>query len=188
MKTFFSLCLLGALCLAASSCNDDKQENGVFSGTMTVNGQRETIKSAFYEQTPGDDTAEAVVRIAFLKEAYSEFPQMLPETRPDMLVLIGLSESLLGKTLDLTLPLDQNEAPIPALMYGATHEGHVTTGANYLSNRIFVSPGKTVASGVLTATRSGDRFNVRFSVTFSDGTSYAVDGEGRAKQSELPLS
>lgn len=184
MKTFFSLCLLGALCLAASSCNDDKEEDGVFSGTLTVNGQRETIKSAFYDETPGDDSAEALVRLTLMKDAYTEFPGKLP----DMFVLIGLSESLQGKTIDLTQPLDQHKEPIPSLMYGGTHEGHVTTGANYLGNRIIVSGGKTVTSGTLSMTRSGNRFTVKFSATFSDGTSYAVDGEGRAKQSELPLS
>lgn len=186
MKKILMLCLAGALALTASSCDDDKADGSRLSGKMTINGQTETVKSAFYEETPGDDSAEALVRIAFLKDAYAEFPDMQPATRPDMMIVIGLSESLLGKTVDLTQPLDQHQEPIPALMYGAIHQGHVTTGANYQNNRIIVSGNGSVASGTLTMNRNGNRFTVRFSATFSDGTSLAVDCEGEARQSKLP--
>lgn len=186
MKKFFTLCLAGTLCLAAASCDEDKEDNGGFSGKMTINGQTEAVKSAFYDEEPGNDSAEAQVRIVFLKDAYAEFPDMQPETRPDMMVLIGLSESLFGKTVDLTQPLDQHNEPTPALMYGGIHESHVITAANYLNNKILVSKNGTIKSGTLTMTRSGSHFTVQFSVTFSDGTSLAVDGKVKAKLSELP--
>lgn len=180
MKKIATRCLLGALCLAVAACNDDKEDDGGFSGTMTVNGQQETVKSAFYVESPANDRNEAYFQISLLKDAYSQ----MPENDLDYHVTISLTESLYGKTLDLTQPIRKSGALDNGMSIAARNAPNTHFRISYtVEGKINVISGEvdtTVTSGVLTVTRSGDDFAIKFSMTLSDGNSVAADWKGTA--------
>lgn len=179
MKKILMLCLAGALGLAATSCDEDKNEDGRFSGKMTINGQTETVKSAFYAESPANDRNEANFQIGLLKDACSKLPD-----DPDYHVTISLTESLYGKTLDLTQPIRKSGTLDNGMSIAARNAPNTHFRISYTADgKIKVISGEadaTVTSGVLTVTRSGDDFTVKLSVTLSDGNSAAVDWKGTA--------
>lgn len=186
MKNIFKLCLAGALALASTACNDkddkDDKEGGGNPGEMTVNGQTETIKSAFYLEVIANQTDEARFAFILFNEAYTTYP----ENQPAFFVEIMVSESLCGKTIDLTKPLDQSKKPGPYLYFGAASDGKDFFKIGYHDNKINVLDGNTViddatvTSGTLTATKNGDTFTVKLSIKLSNGNSIIADWEGTA--------
>lgn len=184
MKKFLSLLLAGALALAVTSCDDDKKDDdGGFSGKMAVNGQTETINSAFYHDTAANDRNEAYFQLMLLKDFLTE----IPENTPDFVITIALSESLWGKTIDLTQPIVKSGALNPGIKLQAQNTPDSHLWISYTSDgKIVVSNGvsgpcdATVTAGTLTVGRSGDNFTVRLSVTLSDDRSIAAEWKGTA--------
>lgn len=176
MKNNILFCLIGTLALTAASC-DDKDDNSGFSGKMAINGQTETVNSALYLESAANDFREADFQLALLKDVLTE----TPEDDPDFYVTIALSESLCGRTIDLTQPVAQSgerergihiqARKTPGPYFRISHTGEGT---------IEVSGDATVSSGTLTATRNGDNFAVKLSVTLSDGNSIAANWKGTA--------
>lgn len=184
MKKFLSLLLAGALALAVTSCDDDKKDDdGGFSGKMAVNGQIETINSAFYLDTAANDRNEAHFQLMLLKDFLTD----IPENTPDFVITIALSESLWGKTIDLTQPVAKSgelergihiqarKTPDPYFWISHTGDGKIE-----VVNSVSGPSDAVVTAGTLTATRNGDDFTIKLSVTLSDGKSIAADWKGTA--------
>lgn len=134
---------------------------------MTVNGQTETIKSAFYS-----DEDDIILFLA--KDVLTELPNELP----NFAILLEFSESLLGKTIDLTKPLDPD---LFLYILGIDKNNGVEI---YYSDGMITDAGGenalTVSAGTLTLTRNGDDFTVKISLTLPDGSSLAGDWTGKA--------
>lgn len=142
---------------------------------MTVNGRTETIKSALYAEYPADEYEEAEFDLYLLNEVYTA----VPDHDPAFAVNIEISESLYGKTLDLTKPLDQSKAPKPYLYLSAITDGK-DFDIDYIDNAIDVTGGAKVTTGTLTATKNGNNFTIKLSVKLSDGNSISADWSGTA--------
>lgn len=187
MKKNLLFCLAGALALIASSCDDEKDNGSGFSGKMTVNGQTETINSAFYHYTAANDRNEA----DFLLILFKDFLTELPEDAPDIFVSVALSESLFNRTIDLTQPVAQSgelqrgihiqarKTPDPYFWISHTGDGKIE-----VVNSVSGPSDAVVTAGTLTATRNGDNFTIKLSVTLSDGKSIAADWKGTATRLE----
>ncbi len=181
MKKIFTLCLAGALALAATACDDDDDKDGGYSGKMTVNGQTEEVKSALYFEYAADGGDEAEIDLYLFKDALSA----MPNAEPSFYVNLEISESLNGKTLDLTKPLSQSSTPRPYLYINTVGNGKDLT-IDYYNNQIDVTDGATVTAGSMTATRNGDNITVKLSATLSDGNSLSVDWKGKATKISNP--
>lgn len=142
---------------------------------MTVNGQTETVKSAFYEEYAANEYDEAEIDLFLFKDAFSQ----APTEEPSFYVNIEVSESLNGKTLDLTKPLDQSKTPKPYLYISAVGNGK-DFDIDYKNNTIEITDNATVTSGTLTATKNGNKFTVKLSIKLSNGNSITADWEGMA--------
>ena len=104
---------------------------------------------------------------------------------PDFGISIEFSESLLGKTIDLTKPLD------PDLRLYLLGGNKKTAIGIYYSNGTITDENDdalTVSAGTLTLTRSGDNFTVKLSVTLPDGSSLAAEWKGKVTKSDLELT
>lgn len=181
MKKIFMFCMAGALALAAASCDDD-DEGGGNSGKITVNGQTETVKSALYSEIEAEEFGEKGVGLVLLKDVITG----IPEKGPDFGVSVTMTESLYGKTVDLTKPVTLNSH---LGIYGINKNAEITI--SYENGEIdtadgSITQGPTVTGGTLTMTRSGDNFTVKLSVTLSDGSSAAADWKGTATKMEIP--
>lgn len=173
MKKIFMLCLAGALALASTSCKDDKKTITV--QTITVNGQMYEVKSALYGENPSEYGDEASFNLILLKDTFSQ----IPKDEPSFYVGIELSESLYGKTLDLTKPIEKNSNLQPYL-YITVVGNEKDFSIEYYDNTIRVTNDATVTAGTLTATRNGNKFTVKLSVKLSNGNSTTADWEGTA--------
>lgn len=183
MRKIFMLCLAGALALAAASCKEDEQVVTV--QTITVNGQIYEVKSAFYVEEKADEQWETSYDLILFKEY---FPT-LPLTQSDFGVDIEVSESLIGKTIDLTNPVAQTGPLRPYLSVGAI--GETEFDITHSFGKITVSNGDdissaTVSGGTLIVTKDDDKFSVKLSMTLSDGRNIAADWEGTATKVEIP--
>ena len=170
MRKIFMLCLTGALALATTSCKDEKVTT---MQTITVNGQICEVKSAFYVEEKADEQWETSYDL----------------TMSDYGVDIEVSESLIGKTIDLTEPVTQTGPLRPYLSVGAIGETEFDIVHSF--ERITVSNGDdissaTVSYGMLTVTRDGDNFSVKLSVKLSDGKSIFADWTGKATKVTIP--
>lgn len=105
------LCLAGALALAAASCKDEKT---VTVQTICVNGLIYEVKTAIYAEEPADAEDEAAFELGLFPTEFTT----PPEEEPDFYIGIDMSESLWGKTIDLSEPLDRNTHPWPYLYHG----------------------------------------------------------------------
>lgn len=148
---------------------------------MTVNGQTEEIKSAIYAEAPDDEFGEKGVGLFLLKDVTTE----MPEEEPDFGINIMITESLYGKTLDLTQPVARSSY---LYLSGATKNSEITI--EYSDGTIdtadgSITQGPTVTGGTLLLTRSGDNFTVKLSVTLSDGSSLSADWKGKATKIEI---
>ena len=177
MKKIFMLCLAGALALASTACDDKDDKGGGNSGKITINGQTENVNSAFYISDDG------YIALFLLKDVLTEIPEDGDD--PDFGISIEFSESLLGKTIDLTNPLDPD---LRLIIFGINKKTEI--GIYY--NDGTITDGKddalTVSAGTLTLTRSGDNFTVELSVTLSDGSSLAAEWKGKVTKSDLELT
>ena len=102
------LCLTGALALATTSCKDEKVTT---MQTITVNGRICEVKSAFYTDNPSEYGDEASFNLILLNDVFSQ----PPTGEPSFYVGIELSESLYGKTVDLTKPIVKSGTLAPYL-------------------------------------------------------------------------
>ena len=82
--------------------------------TITVNGQICEVKSAFYVEEKADEQWETSYDLILFREYFST----LPFTMSDYGVDIEVSESLIGKTIDLTEPVTQTGPLRPYLSVG----------------------------------------------------------------------
>ena len=172
----------GALALATTSCKDEKVTT---MQTITVNGQICEVKSAFYVEEKADEQWETSYDLILFREYFST----LPFTMSDYGVDIEVSESLIGKTIDLTEPVTQTGPLRPYLSVGAIGETEFDIVHSF--ERITVSNGDdissaTVSYGMLTVTRDGDNFSVKLSVKLSDGKSIFADWTGKATKVTIP--
>lgn len=101
--------------LATTSCKDEKVTT---MQTITVNGQICEVKSAFYVEEKADEQWETSYDLILFREYFST----LPFTMSDYGVDIEVSESLIGKTIDLTEPVTQTGPLRPYLSVGAIGE------------------------------------------------------------------
>lgn len=182
MRKIFMLCLTGALALATTSCKDEKVTT---MQTITVNGQICEVKSAFYVEEKADEQWETSYDLILFREYFST----LPFTMSDYGVDIEVSESLIGKTIDLTEPVTQTGPLRPYLSVGAIGETEFDIVHSF--EKITVSNGDdissaTVSYGMLTVTRDGDNFSVKLSVKLSDGKSIFADWTGKATKVTIP--
>lgn len=174
MRKIFMLCLAGVLALAAS-CDDDDKDGGSTSGKMTVAGRTESVKSAFYMQQSG------VYMLGLFKDV------MTPpcDKEPEFGIEIDASETILGKTLDLTKPLD-NDSYLAIL--GVSNYNEITM--NYYDGQVevevYTDTPVSVTSGTMYIARSGNNFTVDFSVTLSDGNSLSAKWKGKATLLQIP--
>lgn len=184
MQKIFMLCLAGALALATTSCKDDKKT--IIVQTIAVNGQMYEVKSAFYTEEPADTEDEAAFELGLFPTVLT----MVPMEEPDFYVGIDLSESLWGKTIDLTKPVVKSGTLAPYLgiigaIDGSSFEIDNSEGS------IDISVGEkdtsfTVTDGTLLVTKDGDNFSVKLSVTLSNGSSISADWAGTATKVQLP--
>lgn len=149
---------------------------------MTVNGQTEDVKSAIYAEVPPEELGENGVMLYLLKDVVTGMPQ----EEPDFGIGITITESLYGKTLDLTKPLDKSSY---LNIVGVNKNDDVYI--EYADGKIDTTDGgdgpvPTVTGGTLLLTRSGDNFTVKLSVTLSDGSSASADWKGKATKIEIP--
>lgn len=168
--------------LATTSCKDEKVTT---MQTITVNGQICEVKSAFYVEEKADEQWETSYGLILFREYFST----LPFTMSDYGVDIEVSESLIGKTIDLTEPVTQTGPLRPYLSVGAIGETEFDIVHSF--ERITVSNGDdissaTVSYGMLTVTRDGDNFSVKLSVKLSDGKSIFADWTGKATKVTIP--
>ena len=165
-----------------TSCKDEKVTT---MQTITVNGQICEVKSAFYVEEKADEQWETSYDLILFREYFST----LPFTMSDYGVDIEVSESLIGKTIDLTEPVTQTGPLRPYLSVGAIGETEFDIVHSF--ERITVSNGDdissaTVSYGMLTVTRDGDNFSVKLSVKLSDGKSIFADWTGKATKVTIP--
>ena len=186
MKKIFTLCLAGALALAATACDDDDDKDGGYSGKMTVSGQTEEVKSALYYEYAADGGDEAEIDLYLFKDALSA----MPNAEPSFYVNLEISESLNGKTVDLTKPIVKSGTLAPYLDIVAANEGQSFEIDNS-EGSIDISVGEadtslTVTSGTLKVTKNGGDFSVKLSVKLSDGKSIFADWTGKATKVTIP--
>lgn len=184
MRKIFMLCLAGALALAAASCKEDKKV--VTLQTITVSGQMYEVKSAFYTENPAEEGGEA----GFMLGLFPTVLTTIPEEEPSFYVGIEISESLCGKTIDLTKPIVKSGTLEPYLGIIASADGTTieidnSEGSIDISVQEADSP-LTVTSGTLKVTKNGGDFSVKFFVNLSDGRYIATDWKGTAKKVEIP--
>lgn len=113
----------------------------------------------------------------------------LKNTHP-FYVGIEISESLCGKTIDLTKPIVKSGTLEPYLGIIASADGTTieidnSEGSIDISVQEADSP-LTVTSGTLKVTKNGGDFSVKFFVNLSDGRYIAADWKGTAKKVEIP--
>lgn len=149
---------------------------------MTVNGQTEQVKSAIYAELPSEEFGENGVALYLFKDVLTG----IPEEEPDFAIGIAITESLYGKTLDLTKPVALSSY---LSILGMNKNAEITI--EYDAGKIDTSdgsetPGPTVTGGTLLLTRNGDKFTVKLAVTLSDGSSASVDWEGTATKIQIP--
>ncbi len=120
MQRILMLCLAGALALAAASCKDEKT---VTVQTICVNGLIYEVKTAIYAEEPADAEDEAAFELGLFPTEFTT----PPEEEPDFYIGIDMSESLWGKTIDLSEPLDRNTLPWPYLFITAKNGGERIT-------------------------------------------------------------
>lgn len=174
MRKIFMLCLAGVLALAAS-CDDDDKDGGSTSGKMTVAGRTESVKSAFYMRGSGTFV------LGLLHDA--ELPS--EDTEPEFGIEIDASETILGKTLDLTKPLDDN---VFLDLYGYNGSTEIGIGYSYGEIEFYTGTAAlSVTSGTMYVARSGNIFTVDFSVTLSDGNSLSARWKGSATPLQIPI-
>ncbi len=174
MQKIFMLCLAGALALGATSCKEDKKTVTV--RTITVNGQMYEVKSVFYADEPADAEDEASIELGLFPTEFTTSP----EEEPDFYIGIDISESLWGKTIDLSEPLDRNTLPWPYLFITAKNGSDRIT-IDYDEDPI----SEKISHGSLSVTKNGDRFTVKLYATLSDGQYIAADWKGTAKKAEI---
>ena len=174
MRKIFMFCLTGALALATTSCKDEKVTT---MQTITVNGQICEVKSAFYVEEKADEQWETSYDLILFREYFST----LPFTMSDYGVDIEVSESLIGKTIDLTEPVTQTGPLRPYLSVGAIGETEFDIVHSF--ERITVSNGDdissaTVSYGMLTVTRDGETFRRQINLRRLDGKSDQSNDSG----------
>ncbi|WP_052011149.1 hypothetical protein [Alistipes onderdonkii] len=149
---------------------------------MTVNGQTEEIKSAIYAEAPAGEFGENGVGLYLFKDVLTG----MPEEEPDFGIMIVITESLYGKTIDLTKPVARSSYLLIAGM-----NKNLDVSIEYDDGTIDTtdggsSQGPSVTGGTLLLTRSGDNFTVKLSVTLSDGSSVSADWKGTATKIDIP--
>lgn len=175
-------CLVCALVLTTTSCKDEQK---VTVQTITVNGQIYEVKSAFYVEEPADAEDEACFELGLFPTDFTT----PPAEEPDFYVGIDMSESLWGKTIDLTKPIAKTGTLEPylgiiAAANGTTVEIDNSEGSIDISVQEADSP-LTVTSGTLKVTKNGGDFSVKFFVNLSDGRYIAADWKGTAKKGDF---
>ena len=84
---------------------------------MTVNGQTEEIKSAIYAEAPAGEFGENGVGLYLFKDVLTG----MPEEEPDFGIMIVITESLYGKTIDLTKPVARSSYLLIAVAVRRTY-------------------------------------------------------------------
>lgn len=149
---------------------------------MTVNGQTEEIKSAIYAEAPAGEFGENGVGLYLFKDVLTG----MPEEEPDFGIMIVITESLYGKTIDLTKPVARSSYLLIAGM-----NKNLDVSIEYDDGTIDTtdggsSQGPSVTGGTLLLTRSGDNFTVELSVTLSDGQFGIRRLEGNGDENRYP--
>lgn len=183
MKKIFTLCMAAAFAFALPACSDDDDNgnNGGQQGTITLGNQTEKVKSAFCATIPTQNGEEGGSYILLFKDDFKVMPG--EDAQPDFYIQLFVPESGFGKQIDLTKVFPKNGTLSSFLIIGnKTHEIEIG------NTNIDVDPaGLTVSSGSLKATRDGDKFAVKFSLTLSNGHVIAADWSGSAKSVAAPI-
>lgn len=117
MKKFFTYLLAFAAVTTVISCSKDDVEPMMgFSNKMTINGQTEEVKSAFYGEYPVIQDDEAGVELYLFKDAFTECPE---DDVLSFAIYLDVSESLFGKTIDLSKPITKGSKLEPYLYMAA---------------------------------------------------------------------
>lgn len=171
MRKFFTLCMVGALALTA--CSDDDDNKSGNKGTITIGTETKSVESAFSGVIEPLDGEEGGYVLVLLDENYPE----LPTSKPDFFVVLYIAESCLDKQIDLTKVLSKSGPLTPYILISdMTYDVEINDENTYTTPE-----GLTVSSGTLKATRSGDKFTVKFTVSLSDGHTIAADWSGSTK-------
>lgn len=150
---------------------------------MTVNGQTEEIKSAIYAEAPAGEFGENGVGLYLFKDVLTG----MPEEEPDFGIMIVITESLYGKTIDLTKPVARSSYLLIAGM-----NKNLDVSIEYDDGTIDTtdggsSQGPSVTGGTLLLTRQRLTISsVELSVTLSDGSSVSADWKGTATKIDIP--
>lgn len=144
---------------------------------MTVDGRTEEVKSALYAyvEASDEDFDENAVVLCLFRDVVTEIPE-----DPDFVIYFEITESLFGKTIDLTEPVGRNSY---LFLTGVNDNYHLKI--DFSGSMIDTFGDATVTGGTLFVTRSGDDFTVKFSVTLSDGRSASADWTGKATKAEF---
>lgn len=182
MKKIFTICLAGALTLAAA-CSDKKEGETTTLGTITVSGIIEKVSSAFYGYEPADRFDEGAWTVILCRDNYTS----VPASEPDFYIGVLVSDSCLDKEIPLTEPLTAGGKLTPAINV-ALHGRMVEIDDESID--VYLNDGETLAEitvteGRLKVTRDGDNFTVKLSVEFSDGVSASANWSGTATQAEI---
>ncbi len=158
-----------------------KRGGGKFANTLTFNGQSFAIKSAFYvlgDRSDGDNGNY----LYLLTEPYSA----LPNEEPDRYLIIGLSNSCLGKRFDLTA-LEWGSASSTAWLsiFNPVFDIYAENNTD-TPNIVAVDPSSlAIQTGTFHVSRSiNNDFTVNISIKFADGQSVKASWAGTARQVE----
>lgn len=184
-KLFALLAAAGASALLFSACTEgggEGQEDPSF-GKMTINGTTFPLRCAFYggyQELP----YETVTSIGMFPENFIE----MPEEEPEIAFFAEVSESYLGREIDLTKPLEKTGTLFPIVALGVFNDRtgvDVEIEITHLDVAVWPSDDQRVLNitkGTLYVSRNGDQTIVRLFLQLSDGTEVAASWDGAAKE------
>lgn len=182
MKKILTICLAGALALAAAGCSDKKEDDKTTPGTITVSGITEEVGSAFYAYEPADRLREGTWTVVLCREKYAS----APTSEPDFYIGVRVSDSCMGKEIPLTETLAAGGSLTPSIDVVVRNR---QVAIDDVSIDIIQGDGNsarvTVTAGKLKLTRDGSKFTVNLFVEFSDGVSASTNWSGEATQGEI---
>lgn len=184
-KLFALLAAAGASALLFSACTEgggEGQEDPSF-GKMTINGTTFPLRCAFYggyQELP----YETVTSIGMFPENFIE----MPEEEPEIAFFAEVSESYLGREIDLTKPLEKTGTLFPIVALGVFNDRtgvDIEMELTHLGVDIWLGNGQSsvsVTKGTLYVSRSGNHAIVKLSLKLSDGTEIDANWDGAAKE------
>lgn len=184
MRQFFYLLVFPFVVFIAAACSKNDHEGvNIPEYEMEINGQSGSVSMALYYDFQGNTIYEPHFSLTLYKK--SENPG--EEFDPNVYVMIDISESLIGKNIDLARSLGDYDELVPTLSLLISSKRGQKISIDYFpdSYDLFLSGGSyenvTISKGWLHVSRLDEnQFVVEFSLMLSDGQSAKIAWEGSA--------